>query len=275
LIYLHGSGWHFLDKDTGTRPMFNYLAAQGHIIMDVAYRLCPEADWRGMLDDVKYAIDWMKTNAARYDVDPSKLVLMGGSAGGHLALLAAYSADQAEMSPADAQWSDLEVGGVVAWYGPADMAAYNEHAGVVFNTPVQAPKPQGETDLMNRLMKRMGFAMKSMLHWQPGELMQSEMMRALFGCAPTPEQYREASPVAYTGPQCPPTLLLHGEHDSVVPIYATRNLAERLRVSGVPVVLVAYPETEHAFDLILPKLSPSSQAAMYETERFLGVLAGR
>jgi acetyl esterase/lipase len=97
----------------------------------------------------------------------------------------------------------------------------------------------------------------------------------LFGCAPTPAQYREASPVAYTGPHCPPTLLLQGAHDAIVPPYATRSLAERLRAAGVPVVLVEYPETEHAFDLILPKLSPSSQAAMYETERFLGVLASR
>jgi acetyl esterase/lipase len=275
LIYLHGSGWHFLDKDVGTRPMFGHLAAQGHVIMDVAYRLCPETDWRGMLDDAKRAVVWMKTNAADYGFDSKKVVLMGGSAGGQLALLSAFSADQAEMSPADAQWSDLEVSGVIAWYGPADMAAYNEHAGLIFGSLVQEPKPQQEPDFTSKFMKRMGFEMKPMLHWQPGEVMQSEMMRALFGCAPTPAQYREASPVAYTGPHCPPTLLLQGAHDAIVPPYATRSLAERLRAAGVPVVLVEYPETEHAFDLILPKLSPSSQAAMYETERFLGVLASR
>ncbi len=40
-IYLHGGGWHFLDKDVGTRPLFRHPASEGHVIMDVAYRLCP------------------------------------------------------------------------------------------------------------------------------------------------------------------------------------------------------------------------------------------
>lgn len=44
LIYLHGSVWHFLDKDVMTRPFFRHLAGQGHVVMDVAYRLCLK--WR-------------------------------------------------------------------------------------------------------------------------------------------------------------------------------------------------------------------------------------
>jgi acetyl esterase/lipase len=274
LIYLHGSGWHFLDKDVGTSTMFGCLAAQGHVIMDVAYRLCPETDWLGMLSDTQHAIGWMKANASRYGVDPNKVVLSGASAGGHLALLAAYTPDQQQLIPQAMKWTDLEVAGVVAWYGPADMQAYNEHAGLVFDSLVEEPKPPGQSDMMGKMMKRMGFEMKPMMHWQPGQRMQAEMMKALFGCAPTPEQYREASPSAYTGPHCPPTLLLQGSHDSIVPPSATRRLAQRLRAASVPVVLVEYPETEHAFDLILPKLSPVAQAALYETERFLGVLAG-
>lgn len=42
LIYFPGSGWWVLDKDFGPRPFFRQLVAQGHMIMDVAYRLCPE-----------------------------------------------------------------------------------------------------------------------------------------------------------------------------------------------------------------------------------------
>ncbi|NWG18102.1 MAG: alpha/beta hydrolase fold domain-containing protein [Chloroflexi bacterium] len=44
VIYLHGSGWYLSDKDFGTRPFFRQLTAQGHVVMDVAYRLCPEVD---------------------------------------------------------------------------------------------------------------------------------------------------------------------------------------------------------------------------------------
>ena len=56
LVYLHASAWWILDKDSGTRPLFRHLAAQGHVIMDVSYRLCPEVDIYGMIGDVKRAV---------------------------------------------------------------------------------------------------------------------------------------------------------------------------------------------------------------------------
>ena len=87
-----------------------------------------------------------------------------------------------------------------------------------------------------------------------------------------PEVYRRASPVTYAGSGCPPTLL-QGEHDSFVSAEAVRALAAKLREAGVPVVHVEYPQTEHAFDIILPRLSQAAQAALYETERFLALLA--
>ena len=85
-IYLHGSAWTLLDKDVGTRPLFNHVVAQGHVIMDVAYRLAPETDMMGMVNDVMRAIVWMKENAQTYGVNPNKIVVGGGSAGAHLAL---------------------------------------------------------------------------------------------------------------------------------------------------------------------------------------------
>jgi acetyl esterase/lipase len=50
-------------------------------------------------------------------------------------------------------------------------------------------------------------------------------------------------------------------------------LDEKLRAAGTPVVYVEYPQTEHGFDLIFPQVSPPAQAALYETERFLALLA--
>ena len=78
----------YLDKDFGTRSFFRRLASQGHVIMDVAYRLFPETDFMGMVHDAKYAIAWMKANAAVYGVNPDNIVIGGGSAGAHIALLA-------------------------------------------------------------------------------------------------------------------------------------------------------------------------------------------
>jgi acetyl esterase/lipase len=274
LIYLHGSGWHFLDKDVGTRAFFRHLAAQGHVVMDVAYRLCPEANWRGMLADAKHAIAWMKANAAQFGVDPEQVVISGGSAGGHLALLAAYTAHVPDLTPDDLKDVDLAPRAVISWYGPTDMLAYNAHAGMLFATLVQ-PGTDGLLErLQSWLMRAMGFNMPNPRHWQPGLTVQENMMRALFGGVPdeVPDEYRLASPIKYAGPECPPTLLLQGEHDSITPAAAVRALACRLREAGATVKHVEYPQTEHAFDLILPRLAPAAQASLYEVERFLALV---
>jgi acetyl esterase/lipase len=84
VIYIHEGAWFIWDKDTYTRPFFRHLVAHRHTVMDISYRLCPEVDIYGMIGDIKRAIAWMKTNASRYGVNPVKIVLGGGSAGGHL-----------------------------------------------------------------------------------------------------------------------------------------------------------------------------------------------
>ena len=88
VIYLHGSAYYILDKDCGTRPLFRQLAARGHVVVDVAYRLFPETDVMGMVADAKRAVAWVRGHAAELGIDPDRIVLAGGSAGGHLSLLA-------------------------------------------------------------------------------------------------------------------------------------------------------------------------------------------
>jgi acetyl esterase/lipase len=112
IVYLHGSAWYLWDKDCGTRPFFRRLAAQGHVVMDVAYRLCPEVDVVGMVGDAKRAVAWMKANAARLGVNPQRVVLMGASAGGHVALLAAYGSDQPRLTPEELRGVDTSA---AAW----------------------------------------------------------------------------------------------------------------------------------------------------------------
>ena len=74
-IYLHGSGWAALDKDVGTKSFFRHLVAQGHTVMDVAYRLIPEVDIHGMVADAKRAVAWIKAHAEKYGLNPEKIVL--------------------------------------------------------------------------------------------------------------------------------------------------------------------------------------------------------
>ena len=67
-------------------------------------------------------------------------------------------------------------------------------------------------------------------------------------------------------------MLIQGEHDLMAPVKSTRFLCTRLMAEKVPTVMHILPQTDHAFDLILPKLSPSAHTAIYDVERFLALL---
>ncbi len=75
VVYLHGSAYYILDKDVGTRPVFRHLATQGHVVVDVAYRLFPETDVPGMVADAERAVAWVRDNAGELGVDPHRIVL--------------------------------------------------------------------------------------------------------------------------------------------------------------------------------------------------------
>jgi acetyl esterase/lipase len=119
VVYPHGSAWCRLDKDVGTRPLFRHLAAQGHVIVDVAYWLFPETDLPGMVADAERALAWMKHHAADLQVRPDRVVVAGGSAGGHLGLLAACAPDEPALTPAELAGSDPRS---VGWWRSAVAA---------------------------------------------------------------------------------------------------------------------------------------------------------
>jgi acetyl esterase/lipase len=80
-----------------------------------------------MVDDAKRAIAWMKAQGPAYGVNPQRVVVGGGSAGGHLGLLAAYTPTEAALTPPDVQGHDLSVRAVISCYGPTDLRAYYEY----------------------------------------------------------------------------------------------------------------------------------------------------
>jgi acetyl esterase/lipase len=270
VIYLHGSGWHILDKDVGTRFFFQHLAGQGHVILDLAYTLAPKAGLHAMVADVKRAIVWQKSHAAVYGVDPERIVLMGGSAGGHLALLAAYTPNHAELDPADVQ-TDTTVRGVISYYGVVDLAAnqryFDENYGDIF-----ADSPEMEQRY------RDGFAwLAENTRYVPEygrAITPAEMISGLLGGSPDdlPELYALASPINHVGEQCPPTLLLQGLADMGGMAPDVARLHRALGKAGVPSVLVEFPNTGHGFDLIFPRWSPAAQAALHDVERFLALM---
>jgi acetyl esterase/lipase len=271
-VYLHGSAWTALDKDFGTRIFFRYLTSQGHVIMDVAYRLFPETDFMGMVHDAKYAIAWMKANAAAYEVDPDSIVIGGGSAGAHIALLAAYTSQNGQFTPPDLEKVDLDVKGVISLYGQADLKATYYHTCQHLTTHSAAKKKKGSSTGMPQWIRkrmgenyhRLGFDKEA----EPGQL------APMLGGNPdeSPGGYSLFSPISHVNKDCPSTLIIHGEHDILAPVKDIRRLYSQLTAAGVPTVMQLIPQTDHAFDLILPGISPSAHNAYYETERFLALM---
>jgi acetyl esterase/lipase len=244
-VFLHGGGWHQYDKGLLTRPFFRHLAGQGHVVMDVAYRLYPSTNLAGMVGDAKRAVAWLKANGEAYGIDPERVVVAGGSAGGHLALMAAYTPGHPELTPPDLQGVDTSVRGVVAFYPVVDLRAYVAYNAypTTYVGPLELTSPR-------------------------------EVVAGLLGgwAREVPDRYDLLSPDRHVCPDCPPTLLLQGGHDHVLPLAPVRSLYRELGAAGVPVVYVEFPATEHAFDLVLPGVSPAAQSAWHDVERFLALL---
>ena len=271
VVYLHGSAWHYIDKDMGTRRFFRHLAGHGHVVVDVAYTLAPQAQLVAMVADVKRAVAWIKAHAPEYGVNPERIVLVGGSAGGHLALLAAYTPNHPELDPPDVD-ADTSVRAVVSYYGLPDLRASYEH----FRAN-SANLPSGETWL-GRLWTdgmRALFRRARILPLDSELVGVAELVPSLCGGTPDemPELYDLGSPVNHAGSHCPPTLLLQGAHDMAGMWPDARRLHAALREAGATSVYVEFPDTDHAFDLIFPKWSPAAQSATYDTERFLALMA--
>jgi acetyl esterase/lipase len=109
VIVIHGGSWQGGDSSQ-LAPLNSYLAARGYVVAAINYRLSPQHQWPAARDDVRAAIDFLKANAAEFGLDPQRLVLLGRSAGGQLALVTAYASD------------DPAIRGVVSFYAPTDLS---------------------------------------------------------------------------------------------------------------------------------------------------------
>ena len=274
-IYLHGSAFYLSDKDYGTRPFFSHLAAQGHVIMDVAYRLSPETDIKGMVHDAKRAVAWLKDHAAVYGIDPGKIILGGGSAGGHLALLAAYTPGHTDFTPDDLAGKDTSVCGAISVYGTTDLEALYYHTNQHLTTRSEPgrPKKPVPTKMPDWLIRSIGSDFHR-LGFDKG-FEKAGALAYLLGGHPDeiPQVYKMYSPATYVHGGCPPTLLIQGAHDIMAPLKAARLLAELLLANGVKMVYHELPQVDHAFDLFFPKISPAAHNAIFDMERFLSLMA--
>lgn len=231
LVQVHGGGWTLGSKDHQAIPLMHHMAARGWVCLAINYRLSPRDPFPAHIVDVKRALAWAREHAQEYGGDPSFLAITGGSAGGHLAALAA-------LTPGDPEWqpgfedADTSLDAAVPFYGVYDFAGAT-------GTPRSA-------ELRDRFLG-------------PRVLFQDSRERL--------GDFQRASPLLQVGPDAPPTMVIHGVRDSLVEVEQARQFVAALReVSHRQVVYAELPGGQHMFD-VFPSIR--SAAVVRGVERFL------
>ena len=251
VLWVHGGGWSRGDSRTSGAyadwpRVLASLAARGFVVASVDYRLSGEARFPAQIQDVKAAIRHLRTHAAELGVDPARIYLWGGSAGAHLAALAATSCGEQAFAPPPStgrmERSEIAalkatpagndcVQGAALWYGVFDLA--------------QVPKVN---------------------------------VAGLLGCDPAAciEAARGASPIHRVGPGAPPMLLIHGSGDETVAHAQSVEMAAALRRAGARAELVTIPGADHGWLGATPAATRgASLLALRRTFDFFESLAKR
>lgn len=218
VVIIHGGGWRSGDKAAGRE--FNIgtnLAKAGYVCASINYTLEAGNCWPTNLWDCKNAVRFLRANSWRYQIDPEHIGVIGGSAGGHLALMVAYTSSVPEFEPPapDPGISD-KVSAVVDLYGITNLLSCmrTDTNGVPTKTP--------------------------MLNWSILKDPKLQHDR---------EAWKLASPFYQATKTSPPTLILHGTADTTVDRNQATELAARLKELGVEHQIFMLDGIGHTFDL--------------------------
>jgi len=208
VVWIHGGAWNSGSKDFCP---IGFMAAQNLAIVSMDYRLDTVAPFPAQLYDCKAVIRWLRANAEKFNLDENHIGIFGASAGGHLALLLATTADQPQL--------EGEVGGnlgfssrvqcVCAFYPPTDL-----------NRLVTDPKIRADAN--GEVAKLIGGAV-----------------------AQNVDKANFASPLFYVDKHCAPVFLLHGGADTLVPSEQSRIFYAALKQASVEAQLEIIPKQGH------------------------------
>jgi acetyl esterase/lipase len=227
VVLVHGGGW-IIGSRADWRAIGTRLARAGFVAVAVDYRLDGPDRYPDQVDDVAHAVRWVRRRASTLRVDPTRIALMGASAGGNLAALAGARG----RGPTDA---GDRVAAVVSWSG-----VYS-HATLVDDSTRPVSVPAGCRDL----------------GCQPPATL-PELVRTYMGAPPSDAagRYRAASPVHTVDPTDPPMLLADSTRE-FVPAAQLTEMAERLAAEGVTHETFRFAGTRHAGQLAGVVLGPT------------------
>ena len=229
LVQIHGGGWVTGDRRLEARPLIARMAAQGWVVVSIDYRVGRRAKWPDHIIDVNTALVWVREHVAEYGGDPDFVAVTGGSAGGHLAALAALSQGDVEYLPPSG--TPAVIRACVPFYGVYDFE--------------------------NSLGLRASAEQRLSADWSVVKAKQTDV----------PEVFTQATPLARVHEGAPPFLVVQGTSDNLVTTAESRAFADRLRTTSRATVAYAeVPRGQHEFDA-LPSVRTAHVIA--GVERFL------
>lgn len=214
LLYVHGGGWVAGDRFAGGENM-RWFARQGWLTISIDYPLSSHKRhlWNSTTEQVGCALAWVGANAHRFGGDPQRISLIGDSAGGNLVLNAGYRANEGTLR-SSCGGAVPRIAAVSAIYPAVDLAEVYKN-----KTPQIGDMARAYAD-------------------------------AYLGGSPRryPDRYTQVDPASHVGRHAPPTLVIVGENDHLLPPRLAYRFAEEAQRGGVEVRLVRFPYGQHLFD---------------------------
>jgi len=210
-ILVHGGGFDEGSRSTNPRPLFEPLAKAGFAWFSIDYRMAPEFRQPQASEDVASAIKWVKANAAKYQVDVNRIVLMGDSAGGYLVNYAGTH-----------ETPETKVRAVVDIYGPVDYARIAEQR-----------RDHPERFEMVSINKH--FANGGGPRFLGAEKIDAEGLAKI----------RSVSPLFAVHKGMPPFLAIHGTKDDQVPYEQSPMMCEAMKKVGAACEIITVQAGGH------------------------------
>ncbi|MFT5465874.1 MAG: acetyl esterase/lipase [Verrucomicrobiales bacterium] len=203
MVYIHGGGWRAGSKN-GIPAYLAKANAQGWLaVVSVEYRFTDVAPHPAQVDDCARAIQFIRANAEKWKIDPDRMGVTGGSAGGHLSAYVALQDDEADPDSKD------------------PIAKLSSR--VSFAIPFAGPTDWG----LLATVKHGHPAYRQLLGYEPGTPA-AEMSE---------EKKSDVSPLHFVSKDDPPVLIVHGDADVIVPFEHATVLEAALKAAEVEVEL--------------------------------------
>jgi acetyl esterase/lipase len=202
---------------------------RGYTIFAVVHGSQPRYTVPEIVQDMNRAVRFVRHHAKDYRVDPDRIGITGASAGGHLSLMMATAGAQGDPSasdPVDRESSRVQA--VACFFPPTDFLNYGKPGDARIHATDHAPPYRAAFDY--RELDR-----------------QSMLWVAITDAKRLEEVARQISPVSHVTPDDPPTLIIHGDADKLVPLQQSEEIVEKLKKVGVETTLVIKKGAGHGW----------------------------